>query len=624
MACACGVAACARCGVCGVEGEVASGSPAAPSRAQRDGVGSSLHVTDFRAGELGDAGRGVQDIWHRVARAPPSTKLAEWRLALALHPDRKKVDWFLYGLEHGFKLGVSGVEPSVAPAVSADVANSSAFEAPDVIDRWLEEELQARRVAGPFPSLPDLGGVVYVSPLGLAPKSVPLGAPAKWRTTTDLSRAGVNRLIADDTASISYVQYADIARAWGRLPDSAHGVVFDIEAAYRQLPIAPEDYRFCVFAWGGQFYVDTRLCFGVRSGPNLYDVFGELLAWVVMQHIASPDAELTRLLDDNAIVGPSRAEATRYLEVARSVCGSLGVPLAPGKIQSASQRLLFLGFEWFLGPAKRVSLPDPKVLKLRGLIEWLSQVGLQLSLKDLQSATGFLVFCAAVVPGGRTFLQELFDLQASWERTLPGVRHASSFSQLSAGARADVAWWQELLSAASLAPSGEGGPSSWCSVPLSWMAGVRLPSGAEVDIFTDASGSGFGGHMGPRFFHGMWPPGMRLGSSGSSTAFLELCAVSFALRLWGPAWAGRPVRVWCDNRAVCDMWRKGASRSRRSMRVLRGLVAWVAHWGIQLHIEWIPTEANVIADPLSRQVVVTHPGLLFRDFVPEAWLAQLV
>ena len=44
---------------------------------------------------------------------------------------------------------------------------------------------------------------------------------------------------------------------------------FDIENAYRLIPVHPSDPLLLGMEWGGQLYVDTSLPFGLRSAPQI-------------------------------------------------------------------------------------------------------------------------------------------------------------------------------------------------------------------------------------------------------------------------------------------------------------------------------------------------------------------
>jgi hypothetical protein len=50
--------------------------------------------------------------------------------------------------------------------------------------------------------------------------------------------------------------------------------VLDVEAAYKLLPVHPADWPKLLMRWEGNYWVATRLPFGVASGPAIYNRFG--------------------------------------------------------------------------------------------------------------------------------------------------------------------------------------------------------------------------------------------------------------------------------------------------------------------------------------------------------------
>ena len=111
---------------------------------------------------------------HPVSLVSP-LKLRQFTTELQCHPDRSKVD---YGIAHGFNIGCS---PKVQ-LTAARRNKASAYEHPEIVDAYLQNEVRLGRVAGPFetPPLPDL----HISSFGVIPKA---GQPGKWRLIIDLS-----------------------------------------------------------------------------------------------------------------------------------------------------------------------------------------------------------------------------------------------------------------------------------------------------------------------------------------------------------------------------------------------------------------------------------------------------
>ena len=115
------------------------------------------------------------------------------------------------GLRNGFHLGFN-----YSTSLKSATGNmASALLNPQVIDNYLQSEVQTGRVAGPFSQPPF--SVLHVSRFGVIPKR---HQPGKWRLILDLSSpAGhsVNDGIAGEDYSLQYMKVDDIIAGIMRL-----------------------------------------------------------------------------------------------------------------------------------------------------------------------------------------------------------------------------------------------------------------------------------------------------------------------------------------------------------------------------------------------------------------------
>ena len=74
---------------------------------------------------------------------------------------------------------------------------------------------------------------------------------------------------------------------------------FDIESAYRLIPVHPED-RPLLGIWRDKLYVDTALPFRLRSAPKIFNAVADALQWI-MECNGVP--EMLHYLDDFLIFG---------------------------------------------------------------------------------------------------------------------------------------------------------------------------------------------------------------------------------------------------------------------------------------------------------------------------------
>ena len=448
----------------------------------------------------------------------------------------------------------------------------------------------------------------------------------------------MNPLIHEDTARVCYPAIPGIAEKFLECRNG-WAVVVDVRAAFRNLAVCREDLHFCGFRdTEGRFFVDTRVSFGGRTGPGLYDILGQLLQWVVVNHLAKwcPGLVSERLLDDSCFVFETKEQAMRGLAEIKAICFRLHVELAADKFQ-VSQQPLFLGFVWDL-VRQLLSLPLPKLEKLDAhLAVWGKlELGQEARLLDLMKFVGFLEHTAMVLVVGRPFMRALQRATAGFGQGV--TRRQAHFLRvkISAAMREEILFWAGLRAGSRGCPlvphlhfllvrcrRAAISPRLLGMIPVSHMIG------------TDASPSGFGGMCRGRHYFGAWSPGpggqQLLTAPGSSTVFTEFLSVLFGVRLYGASFAGSLLRVFCDNAGVVQDWLTQSSPSSPAAQaVIRALARELAVCAVYLVIVWIPTEANVFPDYLSRQgeLAGSKPqldacmGAALRDNIQEAWLEE--
>ena len=68
----------------------------------------------------------------------------------------------------------------------------------------------------------------------------------------------------------------------------------DVEAAYRIVPVHPDDHPLLGLCWDGQVFLDTTLPFGLCSAPKILNTVVDGLHWVLEQE----GLEVLHNLDD--------------------------------------------------------------------------------------------------------------------------------------------------------------------------------------------------------------------------------------------------------------------------------------------------------------------------------------
>ena len=215
---------------------------------------------------------------------------------------------------------------------------ASAYATPQVVSSYLQSECALGRILGPVEEPPTK---LTISKFGVIPKKYQVG---KWRLILDLSIPegfSVNDGIDSDLSSIRYPSFDLAAKLIMAERKGALLSKIDIRDAYRIIPVHPGDWWLLGMKWNGQFFIDTRLPFGLRSAPKIFSAVADALQWVMIQQQVPT---CIHYLDDFLFVEGAGVQSVA-LKRACSVLDSLGVPTAPHKVEGPATTLQFLGIE---------------------------------------------------------------------------------------------------------------------------------------------------------------------------------------------------------------------------------------------------------------------------------------
>ena len=490
-------------------------------------------------------------------------KLTSWGRFLQAHPDQQFATYIRSGLANGFRIGF---DRNSSQLRSTPRNHPSAAANPQIVSDYIEAEVAAGRLVGPLPE--SMGALVKTSPIGLIPKP---HQPGKWRMIVDLSfpfNHSVNTGISEELSSITYARVDDAVAQILQLGPGTMLVKLDLKNAYRIIPVHPQDQHLLGISWQGRTYIDRALPFGLRSAPKIFSAVADMMAWAL--HWAGI-RHLIHYLDDFLLMGaPNTEEGAHVLAIALRIFDILGIPVAAHKTEGPSPCITFLGI-LLDTVAQELRLPPEKIQRLQCLLRlWSSRKAC--TRKELESFLGHLCHAASVVRPGRTFLRELFNL----------LRHAKAphhHIRLTAGARADVAWWKCFLQ--------HWNGSSFFPLP-----------GPSSHVFSDASGSYGCGAVadGIGWFKAEWPESW----DSIHISAKELVPVVVAAAIWGSRWAGKLVCFHSDNMAVVAAVNSRIARDPVLMHLLRCFSFYCAYFKFRFKAEHVPGVMNTAADALSR------------------------
>ena len=310
------------------------------------------------------------------------------------------------GLTEGFRLDYRG------PSTSTSAKNNDSVEQnKSAAQAKVDEECALGRLAGPFVAPPFT--TFKCSPLSLRPKPT----PGKYRLIHDLSAPydgnSVNGHIPDKAAEVHYPSVLDAIAILTRL-EAPYMAKADIKDAYRQIPLAPDQYWLVGFRLGKAYYHDLRLPMGARSSCAIFERVTNALAYILKTRYKV--RFLVKLLDDFLFIGETEEECEGALSACEELFGNLGLPLAPEKTVRPSKCVTFLGI-MLDSAAKEASIPEEKIVSYLGQTEALARAP-SCTLQDIRQLAGKLGHVTTIIPGGRAFLRRLHSATKGPQRKI--------------------------------------------------------------------------------------------------------------------------------------------------------------------------------------------------------------
>lgn len=509
-----------------------------------------------------------------------------WEALLKDYPDWSTVEQVLGAIKHGVVLGYSGKWTTEARISTKNLPMS--FEDKEHI----RSEIADRLKIGRLQEVQDPAECKLVcSPIGTVPKP----GSSKLRTIHHLShpRLGdsINSGIDNEDAAIHYESLeticAFVAQHAGALLWKA-----DLREAFRSVIIGSKQSRLLGFSFEGKCYMERALSFGGRSSPKLFNIFAELLHWLLHRLLSNTNQSApSHYLDD--FFGASTAGSDPYMPIwyFQLLCSALGFTVSPEKVFWGTTKLTILGIE-IDTITQRASISAEKKEKLLKLCRGVVSKK-KATLLEMQQVAGHLQFVVQIAPHGKAFMRRLYD----------GVRcrykHPFQHMPISKEVRRELEWWCATI---------EG----WNGTTL------RQPSPLLLcHIWTDACPRGLGAHMGlAELPSKLFKREVSRRHRNKSIHFLETLAALEALRCFTVGIVpGTMVVLHVDNEILRAGLLKGSVDDPLTQVLLREIFALSLARDFKVTSQRVSSEENNLADALSRNNLTT----ISQEF-PKAYL----
>ena len=534
--------------------------------------GKHIPVHTKWQGDYLDVGGHVLDLRSLPNYTSPVINVQALDEELKSHPERDFVNDLITGCSSGFFPGINN-----PPSETFECRNLlSARKDPETTSQLLQSELNKGFLIGPFnhPPFPKF----RVNPIGLAERKfshkkrliVDMSAPHDNADTPSL-----NSLINKEEFSLSYVKIDDAIAIIKQLGANSWLCKTDMTDAFKQLPLHPSVWHLHGIKWQEKYYFYTRLVFGCRSSPKIFDKLSSAIAWIAQNQYGLKFT--LHLLDDFLSIIQPQGLPHQAMQSLLSIFTKLNLPYSLPKTVGPALALEYLGIV-LDSSVMETRLPADKLGRLTDMVDnFLSKSKCQK--RELLSILGHLNFAARVVAPGRPFMFRLF-------RAAFSVDHLYKRVSLNHECKADLRMWAHLL-------------KHWNGISL-FLDDEPTDAGC-FGLFTDASGIGYGGFYQGKWFFGAWSQITNIPNiTSTSIAFKELYPIVVATLLWGHQWGRKRLAFYSDNSAVVHVLNKKYSTSPDIMRLLRRLVlqaAWCNFTFIGTHIRG---KSNILSDALSR------------------------
>ena len=334
--------------------------------------------------------------------------------------------WVLDGIADGFPLSFDSIN-----LTSAAKNLGSANIQPEIIDNYLHMELENGTMFGPYEKQPF--ELCQINRFGVIPKS-----DGKFRMITDLSfpsGESVNDGISKENSTVSYTGLTEAIAKILSLGEGCLLAKFDIQRAYRMIPLRVDERNLVLIKWKGFYFIDLALPFGARSAPRIFTRFSDILEWIIKQH--GPVNHIQHSLDDYLILGPPGSDQCEEgLGRALLLCEKLGVPIEKKKTVYPTTSLVFLGMQVDT-ESMELRVPVEKLEKIRKLLDlWVEKKSG--TKRSLLSLIGSLYFCCQAIVVGKPFVDRLGKKAHSVEKLYQTVTLGEKEVE-------DLMWWYYLL-----------------------------------------------------------------------------------------------------------------------------------------------------------------------------------
>lgn len=365
----------------------------------------------------------------------------------------------------------------------------------------------------------------------------------------------------------------------------------DLKDAYFLVKIGPSSRKFLRFEFKGQIFEFQCLPFGLCTSPY---VFTKLLK-PVLNFLRERGWLSTAYLDDTLCIGKSLSECRNNVAATRKILNKLGFIINEKKSKhEPDNKCKYLGF-MINSRDMTLSLPEEKKAKLiKTILEFLYRDSCLI--REMAALIGLLVAACPGVPYGMLYtkmlerekMKALILNDHDFDRSMTIYSHVKK----------DLEWWLN-------------------SIPVAKNPIRSL--NYRLEIFSDASLTGWGAHCNGENANGFWS----LGERKLHINQLEIIAAFLALKCFAKEAQECEILLRIDNTtAISYINRMGGVQYVELNQRAKDIWTWCEERKIWIFASYIPSRENTDADRESRRVNIDTEWELGNSFfqtIVEKW-----
>ena len=498
------------------------------------------------------------------------------------YEDREIIEW----LRFGFSISRDVHAPD--PVIS-NINHTGANKFPEVIDKFIENELKLGSLLGPFYECP-FNDRIGISPISTRPKKdspdrriiVDLSFPPLYSVNDAINK----KLYCGEVINLHYPSVDAMAK---RIHDLGPGCLLwkiDMSRYFFQLPLCPFDYSLIGIKWKNLIYFFKVIPMGLTSAAYCAQRVSNAISYI---HKSHGHWSVNYLDDFGSVELPSNAWRSYY--DMRYILENVGAQEAAHKAVPPCTRLEFLG-NTLDTITMTIEVSPTRLTEILELLKWWYNAK-EIRKKQLQSLIGKLSFITNCVKSGRIFISRLLN----WLRTMNNEGpHA-----MNEDAREDIAWWIRFL------------PVNKCT-SIVWLVNRAV---ADSVMATDASLVGGGGFCEGQYFHMKFDENILREMLHISQ--LELYTVCIAIKVWAKRLAGHVIHIGVDNQACMFTINKGRTHDLIMQQLMREIAWSCGKNDILIKAHYIPSRENLIPDLLSRWYIKGEARRSFLRLRKKEW-----